>query len=169
MPIKVDWGEETNLKGLTVQPRIKFKEYCLLEGFTLGGKTQIRVRYQETDQMGLAYHGNYLAWMEVGRTEWFRELGMPYKLFEEKGVMLPVVEMGCKFTSPIRYDDLVTVETEVTHLTPVRITFSYSLITDKRAADGFTTHAFVNREGRPVNTAKKYPDIWKWLEENFGN
>lgn len=131
------------------------------------GKTQIRVRYQETDQMGMAYHGNYPAWMEVGRTEFFRELGMPYKVFEEKGVMLPLVEMACKFKSPIRYDDLVTIETEVTYLSPAKITFTYKMITDKLVAEGFTTHAFVNSQGKPVNTAKKNPEIWAWLEKNF--
>ena len=131
------------------------------------GKTEIRVRYQETDQMGLVYHSNYLVWMEVGRTEFLRELGMPYKSFEEQGVMLPLVEMSCKFKSPLRYDDLVTIETEVTHLTPVKITFNYYLKTDKLIAEGATTHAFVNFEGRPINTAKKNPDIWAWLEKNF--
>lgn len=131
------------------------------------GKTAIRVRYQETDQMGLAYHGNYPAWMEVGRTEFFRELGMPYKVFEEKGVFLPLVEMVCKFRSPIHYDDLVTIETEVTYLSPVKITFTYTMTTDKLVAEGVTTHAFVNAQGKPINTAKKNSDIWTWLDKHF--
>lgn len=133
----------------------------------MGGRTEIRVRYGETDQMGMAYHGNFLAWMEVGRTEWFRELGMPYKSFEANGVMLPLIEMGCTFKSPVRYDDLLVVETEVSCLTPVKITFYYSFRVDKPVAEGFTTHVFVNGEGKPVNTAKKAQDIWAWLEKNF--
>jgi acyl-CoA thioester hydrolase len=135
----------------------------------MGGITEIRVRYQETDQMGLAYHGNYPTWMEVGRAEFFRELGMPYKVFEEKGVMLPLVEMGCRFRNPIRYDDLVTIETKVSFLSPVKITFAYNLATDKLAAEGFTTHAFVNAQGKPINTAKKNPEIWAWLESHFSS
>lgn len=131
------------------------------------GITQIRVRYSETDQMGLAYHGNYLAWMEVGRTDMFRDLGIPYKAFEEQGVMLPLVEMGCKFKRPIFYDDIVTIKTEVTYLSPVKISFSYVLSTDKPVAEGFTTHAFVNPQGKPINTAKKNPDLWAWMESHF--
>jgi len=131
------------------------------------GKTNIRVRYAETDQMGLAYNGNYFAWMEVGRTEFFRELGMPYKDFEERGVFLPVIETGCRYKKPVRYDDLLTVETEVTELTPVRIRFDYVFSLDDVKAKGFTTHAFVNSEGRPVNVSKKAPDLYAWLKEKF--
>lgn len=133
------------------------------------GKTNVRVRYAETDQMGLAYNANYFAWMEVGRTEFFRELGMPYKSFEERGVFLPVIETGCRYKKPVRYDDLLTVETEVTELTPVKIRFDYRFhVADGvDVAEGFTTHAFVNAEGRPINTAKKAPDIYEWLKEKF--
>lgn len=131
------------------------------------GKTQIRVRYQETDQMGLAYHGNYATWMEVGRADMFRELGMPYKAFEDQGVMLPLVELGCKFKSPIFYDDIVTISTEVTYLSPVKISFAYILSTDKPVAEGFTTHALVNSQGKPINTARKVPKLWAWLERNL--
>lgn len=131
------------------------------------GNTQIRVRYQETDQMGLAYHGNYAAWMEVGRTDMFRELGMPYKDFEEQGVMLPLVELGCKFKSPIFYDDIVTISTEVTYLSPVKISFAYIFSTDKPVAEGLTIHAFVNPQGKIINTAKKAPKLWGWLERNL--
>ena len=133
------------------------------------GKTNIRVRYQETDQMGLAYHGNYMAWMEVGRTELFRELGMPYKNFEERGIYLPVVEIGCKFKNPVRYDDFLTVKTEVVLLTPVRISCAYFFSLEEEVAEGFTTHAFVNGEGRPVNMVKKAKGLYEWLEESFGS
>lgn len=132
------------------------------------GKTNIRVRYEETDQMGMAYHGNYLAWMEVGRTEFFRDLGMPYKSFEEQGVFLPVIEVGCKYKRPVRYDDFVSIETEVTQLTPVKISFNYVFtLEDEIMAQGFTTHAFVNSDGRPINTAKKASALYAWLEEHF--
>ena len=131
------------------------------------GKTRIRVRYQETDQMGMAYHGNYVVWMEVGRTELFRHEGMPYKEFEDEGVMLPVIEAGCTYKIPIKYDELITVETHISEMTPVRVRCDYRIFNQEgtEAARGFTCHAFVNRQGRPVNAAKKIPQLFHKLED----
>ncbi|SHJ31080.1 acyl-CoA thioesterase [Lutispora thermophila] len=129
--------------------------------------TALRTRYGETDQMGIIYHPNYYIYFEIGRTEFLREKGgMSYKDMEEAGVMLPIVETHCKYRVPAKYDDELVVRTMVKNMTAARITFSYQLI---RATDGVllaegeTTSAFTNKEGRPINLKKKYPDIYDRL------
>lgn len=123
---------------------------------------QIRVRYQETDQMGVAYHGNYFAWFEVSRTELFREINLVYTEMEKAGILLPVAEVQCRYRMPAHYDDLLTVSVRVEEATPVRITFSYRILRgEDLVAEGKTFHAFVNREGRPVSLKKVAPEFWE--------
>ena len=76
-------------------------------------QSQLRVRYEETDQMGVVYHANYLTWFEIGRTELIRALGYPYRKIEEKGLLLPVTEADLKFRKPAHYDDLIGIYTRV--------------------------------------------------------
>ncbi len=119
---------------------------------------QTRVRYAETDQMGLVYHANYYVWFEMGRTEHFRLLGLPYVELEAEGVFLPVVETFCQYKAPARYDDLLTIRTTVGEIGAARISFSYQVLrpADGRLlAEGRTVHAFVDEEGRPINIRKK--------------
>ena len=122
----------------------------------------IRVRYEETDQMGFVYYGNYFTWFEVGRTELFRSLGLPYRSFEQRGIMLPVTETECKYRSSATYDDLLTIRTVITRLTPARIHFGYEILSENGLimAHGGSGHAFVDRTGRPVNISKKDPELW---------
>lgn len=84
---------------------------------------QVRVRYAETDQMGVVYHGNYAQYFEMGRVEWLRNMGVSYKWMEENGVMLPVVSLSLNFKKPARYDDLLTVKTILKSQTSVKIEF----------------------------------------------
>lgn len=95
--------------------------------------TQVRVRYAETDQMGVVYHANYLVWFEVGRVELLRQLGFDYKTMEaEQDVCVVVVEARVRFKSPARYDDVLTIRTRVTHLRRFVLHFGYEVV---RAAD----------------------------------
>ncbi|MFC5451951.1 acyl-CoA thioesterase [Paenibacillus aestuarii] len=87
----------------------------------------LRVRYEETDQMGVVYHANYLTWFEIGRTELIRELGYPYRKIEEKGLLLPVIEAEAKFKKPARYDDLIGIYTRVGEASSIRIDFQYEI------------------------------------------
>jgi acyl-CoA thioester hydrolase len=87
----------------------------------------LRVRYSETDQMGVVYHTNYLNWMEWARTELIRECGFPYRQIEERGLLLPVLEADLKFRLPARYDDVVTVFTRINVFTNVRLEFAYEI------------------------------------------
>lgn len=88
---------------------------------------QFRVRYGETDQMGVVYHGNYAQYFEMGRTEWLRKFGFSYKQMEADGIMLPVISLTVKFKKPARYDDLIKVKTEVVKKPSARIEFTYEI------------------------------------------
>jgi len=123
----------------------------------------IRVRYGETDQMGIAYNANYLTWFEIGRTEFFRELGFTYKALEGKGVLLPLIEAYCKYINAARYDDEIEINTWVEEVKGVRIKFCYELyrVEDgKLIASGYTVHAFVNKELKPLNLKKVNEEVW---------
>lgn len=138
--------------------------------FKVSNEITIRVRYEETDKMGFVYYGKYFTWFEVGRTELFRNLGVPYRSFEERGIMLPVTEADCKYKSSARYDDIVAVKTSVTRLSPVRIHFGYQVVSEDKnvLAHGNTGHAFVDEAGRPVNLSKKDNELWEKIINLLG-
>lgn len=113
--------------------------------------TELRVRYKETDRMGVVYYSNYLVWFEVARTELFRFYGLVYKDLEEKGFFLPVVECSCRYKMPVRYDDLVRITTCFSVSGRMRLRFEYNVETGGRtAAEGYTDHVFVDEKGKPV-------------------
>lgn len=91
-----------------------------------------RIRYAETDQMGVVYHGNYAQYLEMGRVEWLRSLGYSYKSMEESGVMLPVISLQVKFKKPAVYDDLITVETRLKKMPSVRIEFDFIIYNESK-------------------------------------
>ena len=91
----------------------------------------VRVRYAETDQMGVVYHGNYAQYFEMGRVEWLRNLGVSYKWMEENGVMLPVVSLNINYKKPARYDELLRVKTIFKSQTSVKIEFDYEIYNEK--------------------------------------
>ena len=112
--------------------------------------TTLRVRYAETDQMGVVYHGNYFAWFEVGRVELLRSLGFTYAELEAEGCGLPVVEVSCRYRLPARYDDLLTVETAVKALRGPIVLFSYRIVRGEQVlAEAETKHVAVDRAMRP--------------------
>lgn len=114
-------------------------------------RSQIIVRYAETDMMGVVYHGNYLPWFEVGRTTLLKELGLAYRQLEADGFRLPVLEVGVKYQRPALYDDTLTVITRLHERPVLRIRLEYEVRRgDELLATGFTVHAFIDREGRPV-------------------
>lgn len=119
---------------------------------TAEARSTIRVRYAETDQMGIAYHGNFFAWFEVGRTDLLRALGFTYRDLEADGLRLPVIEAQARFLRPARYDDLLDVHTRLASCRGARVTFDYSVLregTEPPIATGSTSHAAVDAEGRP--------------------
>jgi acyl-CoA thioester hydrolase len=119
---------------------------------TVESRSSVRVRYAETDQMGVAYHGNYFAWFEVGRTDLLRNLGVTYRDLESGGIRLPVIEAQARFLRPARYDDVLDIHTRLASLGGVRIAFEYEVRcqgAEAPLATGSTAHAAVDAEGRP--------------------
>ena len=111
--------------------------------------TQIRVRYQETDPMGLLHHANYFTYFEIGRTELLRAAGGSYREMEEQGLLVVVVKADCRFLRPARYDDLLTVRTVVRRVGMAKIQHEYQILRgDELLAVGHTTLAVVDREGK---------------------
>jgi acyl-CoA thioester hydrolase len=110
----------------------------------------IRVRYAETDRMGLLHHATYFVYFEMGRTELLRQRGFSYREIEDAGHYLVIVDIGCKFKRPAYYDDLLTLRTTVTRVTHVKIVHHYQILRDRQLlAEGHSTLACVDREGRP--------------------
>ena len=114
---------------------------------------KVRVRYSETDQMGVVYHGNYAQYFEMGRVEWLRNLGVSYKWMEENGVMLPVVSLTMNYKKPARYDDLITVKTIFKSQTSVKIEFDYEIYNENEEllTIAHSVLVFVDmKTGRPI-------------------
>ncbi len=129
----------------------------------------IRVRYEETDQMGFVYYGNYYRYFEVARTEWLRSLGLSCREMEAMGVYLPVVESHCKYIHSVYYDDVITVKTRVSKFTGVRIKFEYNIYRageDVLLAQGYTVMAMTNGKA-PVNLKKYRPNIYEIIKSNM--
>jgi len=122
--------------------------------------TRLRVRYAETDQMGVVYYANYLVWMEVARVEFCKALGFRYRDMEqEDGVLLAVVEAQCRYRYPARFDDEVILETTVAEANSRIVAFQYEMSlaeAGRKLATGSTRHMFCNRQMEPVRLPVKY-------------
>lgn len=133
---------------------------------TAAGRTTtsaVRVRYAETDQMGVVYYANYLVWFEVGRTDWLRATGWSYREMEVDGLALPVIEAHCAYRQSAKYDDEIDVRTRASRVSAVRIQFDYEVV--RRAdgvvmATGHTVHATIDRHGRPVRLPDRVKDLF---------
>lgn len=131
-------------------------------------KSIVQVRYAETDKMGIVHHSVYPIWYEIARTDLSKEAGFPYSKMEEYGLMLPLVELNCKYNTPAYYGDELIVTATVSKLTPARIVFSYEVYRpgeDKPLNIGYTVHAITNTELKPINSKKLFPEIYTALEK----
>jgi acyl-CoA thioester hydrolase len=114
------------------------------------GEITIRVRYAETDRMGLLHHANYFVYFEAARTEMLRARGLSYRDMEDGGHLLVIIDLDCKYKKPAYYDDLLTMRTTVERVTHVKIVHRYEVLRDGTLlAEGHSTLACVDREGRP--------------------
>jgi acyl-CoA thioester hydrolase len=121
-------------------------------------ETRLRVRYAETDQMGVVYYANYYVWMEIGRVEFVRSRGVSYReLEEQEGLFLAVIESQCRYLAPARYDQEIIVETSVASANARVVEFVYQIRSAERVlAKGSTRHMWLNREWRPTNLPERY-------------
>ncbi len=127
-------------------------------------ETKIRVRYAETDQMGVAYYANFFVWFEIGRTEYCRQNGIVYRDMElEDDAYIVVAEASCRYKAPARYDDVLRIRTHVREARRRVITFAYEVHNDATGqllATGATTHVITGRNGRPKSLPKKYHKVF---------
>ncbi len=128
-------------------------------------EARIRVRYKDTDRMGVVYYGNYLTFFEVGRAELMRDLGFPYAEIEADGYMLVVTEAKAKYHANVGYDSEVTVKTKIARVKNASIRFNYEVVdeADKLLVSGHTVHACLNSDLKPVRIP---PDLKKVVEKN---
>jgi len=129
---------------------------------------EVRVRYSETDQMGVVYHGNYIPYFEIGRVEWLRNKGVSYKSMEENGIALPIVSMTLNYKKPARYDELLTVKTKFRSQTSVKIEFDCEIWNEQKEL--LTTAHFILvfvdvKTGRPIAPPAYINELLKELKE----
>ncbi len=118
---------------------------------------ETRVRFAETDAMGVAHHANYLSWFEMARVALLDELGCPYRALEADGFLLPVLAAGTTYHRPTRFDDRLRVTVTLAEKPSARFRLTYQVrVGETLAAEGFTEHAFVNRDFKPVKPAPAF-------------
>ncbi|HZG60040.1 MAG TPA: thioesterase family protein [Anoxybacillus sp.] len=129
---------------------------------------QIEVRYAETDQMGVVYHANYLVWMEVGRTQFIKELGFHYADMEKAGVISPVIDLQVSYKKPLHYGETATVKTWIEYYDGIRVTYGYEILTPdgEIAVTATSQHVCVKRDSfRPISIKKYFPDWHEAYEQ----
>jgi acyl-CoA thioester hydrolase len=129
---------------------------------TAQSTSTVRVRYAETDQMGVVYYANYFVWFEVGRTDLLRSAGWSYRAMETDGFSLPVIDAQCTYLESARYDDEIEVRTSGALLSPVRVQFTYQVVrpSDRvTLATGTTIHAALGRTGRPCRLPARVQEL----------
>lgn len=147
----------------------------------------LRVRYQETDRMDVVFYAHYATWFEIGRTEFIRHAGWPYRKVEDAGLLLPVVELNVRYERPARYDDRIVVCTRLREATPLRLSFDSQIrmigeeevppVTADTEADlpgtllaaGGTVHVWLNRDWKPVRIDRAAPELYDMLSRLTGS
>jgi len=127
-------------------------------------ESRIRVRYAETDQMGVVYHSNYFIWFEVGRVELMRQLGISYREMEQDGCLIAVVDARCRYKSPARYDDELIVRTHLKNVRETMVHFSYELVRvgdETLLAEGETTHIVIDKQMKIRPLPEKYMSVFR--------
>lgn len=131
---------------------------------TIETRVRVRVRYAETDQMGIAYHANYLVWMEVGRVEYLRATGMRYRDMErDDGILLVVAEANVRYRAPALYDEEIVIRTSIAEANARMLRIAYEMVSadgGRVLATGETRHVFCGRDRRPMKVPAKYHEVF---------
>ncbi|WEG13903.1 acyl-CoA thioesterase [Pullulanibacillus sp. KACC 23026] len=131
---------------------------------------KLRVRYSETDQMGIVHHSQYINWFEVGRTHHIRELGHTYREIETAGFYLPVIGVHVTYHTPALYEDVIRIETEIHSYNGVRLHFKYRAVREEDGelvAEGITEHCWTTTDMRPCKMQRKWPELHQKIEKDF--
>ena len=134
-------------------------------------ETRLTARYAETDQMGIVHHSNYAVWFEAGRTDFLKKAGISYSELEAMGILLPLYELNCRFLSPARYEDEITVVTSARSVSRVRICLSYQVIhveSGRILTTGETKHAWTTKALKPCNAERAAPEVYAMLLKAIG-
>ncbi len=130
----------------------------------------LTVRYAETDRMGIVHHSNYAVWFEVGRTEFIKQNGISYSEIEEQGILLPLLELKCKFISSSTYEDRIIVRTSIKSYTKTRLNFYYEVFKETNLNNPITTgetvHVWTNTSLKPVNLQKCNENLFNIIAQN---
>ncbi len=144
---------------------------CNLGGlFMYIHETKLKVRYVETDQMGVVHHSKYYPWFEMARGEYITKIGMTYGGMEEEGIMMPVLESWCKYIDGAKYEDELIIKVWIEEMNPVKMVFNYHVVREednKIIAKGSTKHTFVDKNFKIVNIKKVKPEMWEKLEKIY--
>lgn len=133
-------------------------------------ETKIKVRYQETDQMGIVHHSVYPIWYEEARTNFIKEIGMSYTDVERMGILLPLIKLSCKYIKPALYEDIITIHTKIKLISPVKIEFEYELYKNNIIINtGYTEHAFINKNFNLINLKKQNIDLYNKIISAYKN
>jgi acyl-CoA thioester hydrolase len=125
-------------------------------------RSEVVVRYAETDMMGIVYHGSYLPWLEIGRTELLREVGIAYARLEQLGYRLPVLEVQMNYLKPALYDQRIEIVTTMHERPRIRMRLDYELFHEGTLiATGHTVHAFINHSNQPVRPPAELVDLFR--------
>lgn len=129
-------------------------------------ESKVIVRYAETDKMGIVHHSVYPIWYELARTDFIKQIGMTYSAMEEQGIMTPLVTLNCNYMHPADYEDELTIRVSIGKLTPARVQFDYEVYKGEILINtGFTVHAWVGKNLKPLNMKKYFPDVYEKIQK----
>ncbi|MFA7503004.1 MAG: thioesterase family protein [Anaerovoracaceae bacterium] len=123
--------------------------------------TSLRVRYKETDQMGVVYHSNYFVWFDIARTELIRSVNISFQDMEDSGLLMPVIDVNCQYRVPAKCDDVLLIKVKISRYTNLRMNFVYEVIREadnQLLATGETKHVFIDRNFKPRRLDKEIPE-----------
>lgn len=124
-----------------------------------------RIFYYETDKMGIVHHSNYIRWMEEARLDFLQQVGLSYEDMERNGIIMPVIEVSCKYIFSVRYNEAVNIYTKPVFFNGIKAVYSYEIYTEgdeKLAASGESSHCFLDNASRkPISLKKRYTDFYK--------
>ncbi len=129
----------------------------------------LKVRYYETDKMGIVHHSNFIRWLEEARLDWLEQLGISFADLEKRGVVSPVMNVECRYKKPVFYGDTVKIATKLANYNGKTFDFIYSIYnaqSDKLVAEGRSTHCFTNLEGRAAVVTELFPELHELLSKN---